>query len=464
VCYNFKADMRILFVVDYIGDDHLGIMGVSSILKQKGYCVETINASPGKIIEKLKDEVPTILAYSVLTPLSKQYLHINRVVKKQVKAFFVFGGPHPSAVPEIVEEDGLDAVCIGEGDYAMLELVDNLSAGRSVANIKNWWVKENGVVTKNSLRPLISDLDRLPFPDRSLFEKKVFFNREKIHIITSRGCPYACNYCFNSHYDRIYAGKWKNVRRRSVENVIKETLQLKKRFPLKFIVFDDSIFGLSREWLKRFSREYKKYVNIPFSCNIRAEHVTDEAVVYLKEAGCHVVSIGIETADEYIRTNILGKNVTRKQILKAAGLIKRHNIQLRTSNIINIPYSTIENDMETLKLNIECNSDYAIAFFLETFPGTKIKKMINVDKGRCLPQLNSSQKTIMENLRSLFTLVAAFPFLFLFVRILIRLPLNRVYRLLYSLREVYCTYFYLYPAGIRVFFRWVKRRARARTL
>ena len=120
--YNFKADMRILFIVDYIGDDHLGIMGISSILKQKGYCVETINASPGKIIEKLKDEVLTILAYSALTPRSKQYLHINRVVKKQVKAFSIFGGPHPTAVPEIIEEDGLDAVCIGEGDYAMLWL------------------------------------------------------------------------------------------------------------------------------------------------------------------------------------------------------------------------------------------------------------------------------------------------------------------------------------------------------
>jgi len=455
--------MRILFVVDYIGDDYLGIMGISSILKQKGYYVESIDAKLDKIIEKLKDKVPTVLAYSVSTSLAKQYLHINKVIKKQIKVFSVFGGPHPTAVPEIIEEEGVDAVCMGEGDYAMLELIDNLSAGRPITNIKNWWVKENEMVFKNSLRPLISDLDNLPFPDRSLFEGQDLFNRRKMHIMTGRGCPNACDYCFNSYYNKLYTGQWGKVRKRSVYNVIEEIHQFKKRFPLKFIVFDDAIFSLPYEWLKKFSLEYRKHVHIPFSCNIHVEYITDEAISYLKKAGCFSISMGIETANEYIRSDILGRKVSKEQILKTARLVKQYNIRLRTSNIINIPYGSMENDFETLKLNIECNTDYAGVFFLEAFPKTKINSRINTDGRQSylyLSLLNSCQKIHMENLRNLFALVVVLPFLFPYMKALIRLPLSRVYKLFYLLWEGYCAYFYLYPVGIMGFFRGVKKYMR----
>ena len=408
--------MRVLFVAENIRDDHhLGMMGISSILKQKGHCVEAIDARPGMIIEKLKYEAPTILAYSVSTFSVKRYLRINRIIKQHASAFSVFGGLHPTAAPEMIEEDGVDAVCLGEGDYAMLELADNLSEGKPITGIKNWWVKKNGVVFKNSLRPLLSDLDSLPFPDRSLFPRKNFLNRKKIHIMTGRGCPHTCDYCFNSYYNQIYDGTWKNVRRRSVENVIEEIWQFRKRLPLEFIFFHDAIFSSPRKWLKKFSLEYKRRVDIPFFCNMHAGHVTDETLTYLKEAGCHIISMGIESSDEYIRNSILGKNITRKQIFDAARLIKSYNIKLRTSSIINIPYGSLENDIETLKFNIECNSDYAEAWFLEAFPATKIRTRINRDAKQALLYSslpNSSQKTTLENLRHLFPFVVAFPFLF----------------------------------------------------
>ena len=108
--------MRVLFVAENIRDDHhLGMMGISSILKQKGHCVEAIDARPSMIIEKLKHEAPTILAYSVSTFSVKRYLRINRIIKQHASAFSVFGGLHPTAAPEMIEEDGVDAVCLGEG-------------------------------------------------------------------------------------------------------------------------------------------------------------------------------------------------------------------------------------------------------------------------------------------------------------------------------------------------------------
>ncbi|MBU4149931.1 MAG: cobalamin-dependent protein, partial [Candidatus Omnitrophica bacterium] len=236
--------MRVIFAVKYSGDEYIGLMRISSILRNKGYQVEAVEAEYNKVKERLKDGLPTVLAYSAPTIFVSHYLKLNKRIKERFNVFSVFGGPHPTAVPEMIKEDGVDGVCIGEGEFAMLELVDNLCSGRPVNDIKNWWIKENGKVFKNPLRPLIKDLDSLPFPDRELFKNHALFDRERIYILTGRGCPYACSFCFNPYYNKIYEGQMTSIRKRSVENVIEEIRRFKKDFPLKFVRFYDDIFIL----------------------------------------------------------------------------------------------------------------------------------------------------------------------------------------------------------------------------
>ena len=150
--------MRILWpVIDLFKGDNqfIGIMTISSLLKQSGYYSEVVEADYKKIKAKLLENVPTVLAFSTPTIFAKTYVKLNRKLKEEFQFFSAFGGPHPTFFSKMIEEDGVDGICRGEGEYAMLELVENLSNGKSVAHIENWWVKENGEIHKNPFRPLI---------------------------------------------------------------------------------------------------------------------------------------------------------------------------------------------------------------------------------------------------------------------------------------------------------------------
>lgn len=422
-------------------------MYISSVLKNKGYQVEIVEAEYAKVKAALNVNIPTILAYSTPTVLAEHYLKLNNRLKKFFGVFSVFGGPHPTMVPEIIEEDGVDGICIGEGEYAMLELLENISSGKPITNIQNWWIKENGKIFKNPLRPLIKNLDDLHFPDRDLFRKQKLFDSEKMHIITGRGCPYNCSYCCHSFYNLLYEGEFAKIRKRSVKNVIEEIGQFKNKFPLKFVVFDDDIFVLPFEWLKEFSLLYKRYINLPFFCYLRPDLITPKTVKLLKLSGCHSVSMGLETADDCLRNVILKRNMSKEQIIDAARLIKEYKIILKTSNIIGIPGSLIDKDIETIKLNIKCKVDYSSVSVLKPYPNTEISALIQ----------NSNHPRLKKNLRYLFALAVEYPFLLNVIKILIRLPLNHVYKICYLLWEGYCAYFRLYPAGRRAFARGIKK-------
>lgn len=453
--------MRVLFVVQYSGDENLGIMIMSKMLKQKGFQVEMVEAQYKDICVKLRqNNANTVLAYSAPTVFINYYLELNKQIKKVFKVFSVFGGPHPTAVPELIENEGVDGVCIGEGEFALLELIEKLSSGQSIRDIKNWWIKENGTIYKNSLRPLVKNLDNLPFADRDLFRKQRLFDPEKIHIIAGRGCPYSCSYCCHSYYNKLYSDNAGVIRKRSVENVIKEILQFQEKFPLKFVIFDDDIFTLPDEWIKEFSPQYKKLIRRPFFCYIRADLINREIVEELKSAGCYSVSLGIETDDDLLRSTILKKNISKKQIISAMQLIKKYKIKLKTSNIIGIPGGTLNNDLNTIRLNNECRVDYASVGKLKRYPGTEISKIFFSAADRNPSRLDSkdeSRERQLENLEKLFPLAVEYPFLIHFLKILIKLPLIRFYTFCHILWEGYCAYFRLYPAGRRGFFRGIKK-------
>lgn len=147
-------------------------------------------------------------------------------------------------------------------------------------------MNQEGGIYRNELRPLIKDLDSLPFPDREIFYAYDCARTSKMKtFIASRGCPYACTYCFNHLYNRLYRGKGKVVRFRSPENVVEEVARVKERYPLEFAVFHGSSFLFDAELLKKFCALFKKEIGIPFNCVARADHIAEEKVSYLKKGG-----------------------------------------------------------------------------------------------------------------------------------------------------------------------------------
>ena len=204
-----------------------GIMILSAILKKHGHDTDVFSkCAENDLITSVLDYHPDVIALSCSTYEHKFALECAREIKTlSPSQFIIMGGPHPTFFPEVIDDSALDAVCVGEGEGAMLDLVQALDDSRPLTGIENWWIKvDGGQIERNPVRAAESDLDAIAFPDRKLLLEADEFTRQSgiKHFITSRGCPYDCTYCFNHALAEVYRGKGKRLRQMSVDKVIEE--------------------------------------------------------------------------------------------------------------------------------------------------------------------------------------------------------------------------------------------------
>jgi radical SAM superfamily enzyme YgiQ (UPF0313 family) len=455
--------MRILFVTNagrYNLGEQLGMMYLSTILREAGHETRFAPDMLRKAQRVLTEWKPDVVGYTATTGEHRRLAEFNRRLKASGDFLSVFGGPHPTFFPEMISEDGIDAICRGEGEGAVSDLVESLAGGRPIENIPNLWVKAaDGTIHKNAIRPFIEDLDALSFPDRQSFYR--LYNRPRIHglarFIASRGCPFNCTFCFNKPYNEIYAGKGKRIRRRSPENVVREVEQVARDYPFDVAIFTDDLFPTDKTWLEEFSKMYRTRVGLPFFCHRRAELVDRDGCRLLKEAGCHAVMLGIETGNEVLRREVLNRQMSDETIKKACNLLHEADIRINTTNIVGIPRETIETAMDTLRLNIACRSDHASAFFCQPYPGSELAAMARSmgmfdgkvdDCGTMDTSVDTwriADKEKLLRLRALIGPVTGMPFLAPMVPFLIRLPLKSLYASVSKLWTGYCTTFRIYP-------------------
>ncbi len=373
--------MKILFVnhvpEHFIKDkEPLGLMSLSATLKQRGHEVRLCSPHIHEVQQLLKEFPAQIIGYSITTGYHNFYLKFNDILRETNSDFLsVFGGPHPTFMPDFIEQnDNIDAICRGEGDYSFVDFLDRFESGGDYHLTPNFYVRRDGQIYRNELLHLVDDLDELPFPDRSLiYDRYPLAAKNKIkNFLTLRGCPYNCSHCFNHSYNEMYRGKGKILRRRSVENVISEVLDVAAKYPLELVYFRDDNFVLFPEWLQEFCRQYKKRVNIPFVCTSRLDLITDKMAAAMKDANCRTVEVGIEFGNDYIREEVLKRSMTRQQILEGTRIFRSNGIRILAENMIGIPGSTLENELETYALNKECSVYYANSSMLQPYYGTDI--------------------------------------------------------------------------------------------
>jgi len=444
--------------------ERLGIMYLSAALKSCGYNVRLILADRlgsvglAKIMNRYS---PDIVAYSAMTGEHISLLKINRNLKKNYNFLAVFGGQHATFYPDLIKENGCDAICIGEGDITFPEFCHRIIYHKAYWKTPNFIVKYNGKIFRNSVLPLVENLDKLSFPDRSLmYEANPYLlnNSNKI-FLAARGCPNECAYCFNKKYNEIYKKKGKIVRWRSPENLIKEICLVKKHYPLEIVWIDDDTFLLKpKSWLREFSRLYKTHVRLPLSCNTCANLVTDETISLLKDAGLELVWMGVECGNEKIATNVLGRKQKNEQILTASQIIKRYNIKLITYNLLGLPVNNSYNaDLQTLDFNIKIRPIFALPSILYPYRGTTIEKyarsqgfleknppFLETNKRSSIFSFTKKEKRRIENLHKLFGIIVHFPSLRIFCNFLCKLPLGSLYNSIFYL-------WYGYNLKIKIF-------------
>lgn len=346
--------MKITFV--HLGREHLGIEYLSSVLKRAGH--ETFLAhDPGifsrednvfhiplleRLFERKKSVLaaieksrPDAVAFSVYTGTYKWARDIAEEVRKKTDAKTIFGGPHATLVPEVVIKDAaVDYVVVGEGEGALLDLAESLSAKTKTHNIPNIWCKKNGAVVQNPVRSPIDNLDSLPFPHKELFENEVNY-RDDYMIMTSRGCKFNCSYCCECFMHSLYGKNY--FRRRSVPSVMGELAAMKRRYGFKRVMFFDSVFFTDKKWLKDFLKDYKRDISVPFRCEGHVAFADDDMIKLMKDSGCYGVDFGVQTFNEDIRRSVLNRSETNGEIKKAFGACDRAGLRYDIDLILALP-------------------------------------------------------------------------------------------------------------------------------
>ncbi len=337
--------MHVTFVFDDIILSHqpLGASYIAAVLKEAGHTVTAINIDDGPdYVEKIKRLNPGMVAYSVATSQAPRFFEVNREIKRVHDCFSLFGGPHPTFFPQMIEEEGVDAICTGEGEYPTLELVTTLEEGKDFTHIDTMAFKVGDTIKKNPNRPFISKqaLDDVPFPDRELIRNFAVWRQRTGYVMAGRGCPYDCTFCFNHASRDSQEGRW--TRQRSVGNVLAELHWLKDNYKIVYVAFQDDTFILNRRWLREFLPRYGKEIGLPFICNVRCDLTDEEEARLLAEAGCIRVATGIESGSDELRRTILAKNISTGKILEACRLYYEHGIRVIGQNMFGVPGETLE--------------------------------------------------------------------------------------------------------------------------
>ncbi len=358
----------------------LGLAYIASVLEQAGHRVKIVDSPTRRLglrewLSEVKSFSPDIVGVSMMTPLApKGYLAAKELKREMPDVPLVAGGTHVTYMYDEALNAGYDVVVRGEGEYTMLELVEtlgkdprNMSALREVKGVA---FRENGRTVVTPDRPMIEDLDKLPWPDRDLLDmdKYTLFNKpiRIAHVMASRGCPYGCIYCITSYY-------WgRRYRYRSPKNVADEIEYIVNKYGTRTIVFTDDEFTANWKFVREFVNEIKtRGLDISFSCGARVDHVNKDIMKLLYDNGCSALYFGVESASQDT-LNRIGKRITIEQAKRVFQWKRELGGFATGAFILGFPWETPQDMKETVELAIRLQPDYAQFTALTPYPGTPL--------------------------------------------------------------------------------------------
>lgn len=436
---------KVLFIQN-LPFEYMGPMYISSILKRHGHdCRLLICNEHRDYLSKIVEYHPDLIAFSTMTGPHRWVLKKAQDIKKNLKIPIVLGGPHPTFFPEIIHEPCVDMICIGEGEFTALELANSIEKGENISRIQNLWIKNDKQIIKNDLRPLVENLDELPFPDRTLYDEcNILRAVPAMKFLTGRGCPYRCTFCFNHKFNELYRGLGRVVRKRGVGSLINEIKETVEKYKLRLIRFPDDTFTGNKRWLLEFLQRYKEEIDLPYTGLARANELDEDVVRTLKASGCLNIYFGVETGNEELRNSILKKHLSDEQIINAARSLKKYRLKFGTYNMFGLPHETIPLALETIHFNRSLKPDYTINNIFQPYPRTEIadyaaehdllnphaEYLDTMNEGSILQLKDIDQ---LVNLCRFAHLAIKYPILIPLVKALIKLPPNSLFKIVFDL-------------------------------
>jgi len=352
-----------------------------------------------RFIAAVRQQNPALVAITARSsafPYCQQY---TQWAKESLSAPVVWGGYHPTLAPEeCLATPGVDGICLGEGDEAVVELAEALAQGKDPTSIRSFWFNTPSGPVRNPVRALVEDLDVLPIPDFALFDRpRLVATRTAVATgMVSRGCPFRCGYCSNHRQRAVYPNSSHYPRFRSPGNAMEYLRQLKNWYPgVRELRFLDNVFGLSRAWVEEFCAMYAREIGLPFSCNQRPDMVTPESLKLLAQAGCRTIYMGIESGDEEIRRQVLGRRVSDERLVQVFRSCRELGITTVAYNMVGLPGEDRRRALATIKINAACRPASVVVSVFSPYPGTDLYD-VSVEKGFVPPQLDYRARTFLD--------------------------------------------------------------------
>lgn len=366
----------------------LGTLYVAAVLQKAGHEVRFFNGAFMTHQEILSDVVqfnPGFIGIYSTTFGWKKAKSAAQDLKKifDDRAFFCAGGPYPIAVQERCLEDAgeaFDAIVTGEGEFTVLEMVEHLSSGKSLEGVKGVVFRKGERIIKNPPRPLITDLDSLPFPARELLgdpnryiPPPATYRRKPVAVLlTSRGCNRHCIYCFQIDKERK-----SGIRYRGVENVLKE-IEHCVREGYREIKFIDDTLAADYERAMDIAQEIRKRrLDVTWFASACVNQVDKPLLKAFKEAGCWAILFGAESGVQK-NLNMIRKGTTLEQIRSAVKAAKDVGIRVSTPFLFGIPGETFAEGLETIEFAVDLNPDIANFHAITPFPGTYLYDHLDI--------------------------------------------------------------------------------------
>ena len=402
------TNIRVL-LVGFYNEKALGVRYLANAIEEHGYEPHVLffkgfnSIEPSKATEKelemlkeLIEEIkPCFIGLSVMSSLYLETIHlVNETIKKHFDIPVAWGGVFATLMPEKAVHE-CDFVMRGEGEKTIVELLDALQKGESYEAIQNLaYLNAQGEMVCNEIRPLEQDIDLYGYPSIGadhmylIHGDKIHRGDPQLHSFTyelnaSRGCPFSCSYCSAINLRRLYKGKGRYVRFRTVESVMNELHEAKKKIPkLRVIHFWDEIFSDEEGWVEEFARRYKKEIGIPFRIWGHPMKVDKKIIAHLVDAGLHQIVVGVQSGSISVRKDTFHRPETQEQIIESSRILSECKVpKVYYDFMIRHPFENQEQLKETFYLCLDLAHPFSLNIHgLNFLPATDIVQMA-IDKG-----------------------------------------------------------------------------------
>jgi radical SAM superfamily enzyme YgiQ (UPF0313 family) len=280
--------------------------------------------------------------------------------------------------------NSFDALCVGEGERAILELVTQLDQKQEPSGISNLWIKHGNQVERNLTLPFLQDLDSLPFPDREMWREWIdegSGRSGRLSVLVGRGCPFQCTYCCNHFLQKLASGPY--VRFRSPDNIVREIKELHDRFPSKEEIYlEAETIGANQTWgIELCAKLEQLNAALPcplrFGINLRVTPQVDFQPLFkaMSRSNFRFVNIGLESGSERLRRTVLKRNYSNEDVVRTVQLAKSNGLQVAFLNMVGLPGETLADFQETVCMNRLCKPDWHGTSIFYPYPGTDLHRM-----------------------------------------------------------------------------------------